>query len=65
MKIQKDSYWYVDESDGEPRMAALCEKCAHEKKLGTKWDGSQGYGDYDLSCKACGETIYLREINAE
>ncbi|MHA1949719.1 MAG: hypothetical protein ACW99G_06985 [Candidatus Thorarchaeota archaeon] len=70
MKIQEDSYWYVDKNNiGQQSMQAMCMNCREEfknaeKEFGWKWEGTKlGYGDYDLSCALCKKVIYQREQN--
>jgi hypothetical protein len=60
--IQQDSYWYVEEKEGEESMMkALCEVCAKKQKKGWLWDGNLGYGDYDLFCCSCKNAIHIRD----
>jgi hypothetical protein len=74
MKVQEDSYWYIDGRvpEEEQTMLAACTECYKNNKLvdeygnkvGWYWPGSsRGYGDYDLKCKLCGKFIHLRDKN--
>ena len=63
--IKQNSYWFVDGEGEDAKVCATCEFCAKKEQKGWFWEGKRlGYGDYDLFCKICGDTIYLRENNA-
>lgn len=60
--IKENSYLFLLGDGEEAKMAALCELCAKKEQKGWFWDGKRlGYGDYDLFCNSCGNTIYLRK----
>ena len=56
----QDSYWFIDQSGSEPKMAALCFECAKNQPGCTRWDAVAGYGEYDVNCQKCNKTIYAR-----
>ncbi len=61
LTIQENSYWFLDGENDEAKMVAICETCAKKHQKGWFWDGKNlGYGDYDLACNYCKNTIYLR-----
>jgi hypothetical protein len=60
--IKENSYLFLLGEGEDAKMAALCELCAKKEQKGWFWDGKRlGYGDYDLFCSSCGNTIYLRK----
>ena len=64
--IRENSYWILDGEDDDAKIFAICSKCAQKERKGWFWDGKRlGYGDYDLFCKYCGNTINLRKNNVE
>ena len=59
--IQKPCYFYIDTTaPGEERIRAVCVKC-HDEKVKTGWFWNKQYGDYDLQCHLCKDTIHQRD----
>jgi len=68
--IKQDSYWYVEGDDEEGVIKALCTICAKKMNKGWYWSSANGYGDHDIFCSSCKNTIYLKpegkdEVEAE
>lgn len=60
--MPESCYFYIDTDLplSEQKVKPICLEC-HDKsasKVGSYWDGSNGYGPFDFICATCGKVIY-------